>query len=385
MEQRRYAEVTRRAFHRAWSHFEQYCEESGQPFPSRKDGVAYLDADGLMGRCRVESLRIRKRATLCLFDLEEGGEFPRSYGNERIKTPECFVAVREKYTEWLEPRGLHPKTVYAKRHLAKKFLHFLDSFGVKAIEGLQSRHVYAYLAEFDDCTSMAKSAHLFFLREFLNFLVDSYSLDPAIGGLFPVILVNRNDVMPSFFTADEMKAALGTLDGSGRNPLRDRAIVLLAMQLGMRAGDIRELLCGHIDWRLGKISYVQQKTDRPINLPLPEECKYAILDYMKNERGQSDDPHVFVCIHAPHRSYSEYYTFHSVIARCYERAGIDTAGKHHGLHSVRHSVAINMLLADTPYPVIAGVLGHGNANTTKMYLRADVEHLRPLSLEVPNA
>jgi len=35
--------------------------------------------------------------------------------------------------------------------------------------------------------------------------------------------------------------------------------------------------------------------------------------------------------------------------------------------------------------VIGAVLGHGDANTTRRYLRVDAEHLRPLALEVPDA
>ena len=44
-----------------------------------------------------------------------------------------------------------------------------------------------------------------------------------------------------------------------------------------------------------------------------------------------------------------------------------------------------MLAGDVPYPVISGVLGHDNANTTRKYLAVDVERLRAMSLEVPHA
>ena len=66
-------------------------------------------------------------------------------------------------------------------------------------------------------------------------------------------------------------------------------------------------------------------------------------------------------------------------------AGVEPAGRHHGMHSLRHSAATNMLAGDVPYPVISGVLGHSNANTTRKYLAVDVERLRAMSLEVPRA
>ena len=49
------------------------------------------------------------------------------------------------------------------------------------------------------------------------------------------------------------------------------------------------------------------------------------------------------------------------------------------------SDATNMLAGDVPYPVISGILGHSNANTTRKYLAVDVERLRAMSLEVPHA
>src|SRR6266478_6456552 len=66
------------------------------------------------------------------------------------------------------------------------------------------------------------------------------------------------------------------------------------------------------------------------------------------------------------------------------RAGIVfPAGRSHGLHSLRGALAVAMLQADTPPPVVAAVLGHAAANTTAAhYLRLDTEHLRRCALDV---
>lgn len=77
------------------------------------------------------------------------------------------------------------------------------------------------------------------------------------------------------------------------------------------------------------------------------------------------------------------HTFHRMVTRAFADAGVETAGKHHGMHSLRHSAATNMLSCGTPYPMISSVLGHSSANVTKRYLSIDVESLRPLALEVP--
>ena len=65
------------------------------------------------------------------------------------------------------------------------------------------------------------------------------------------------------------------------------------------------------------------------------------------------------------------------------RAGIMfPARRYHGLHSLRGALAVAMLQADTPPPVVTAVLGHAAATTTAAhYLRLDTEHLRRCALD----
>ena len=57
--------------------------------------------------------------------------------------------------------------------------------------------------------------------------------------------------------------------------------------------------------------------------------------------------------------------------------------KKHGPHALRHSLAGFLLEKKTPLPVISEVLGHTNTESTKTYLRIDMESLRQCALEVP--
>lgn len=72
-----------------------------------------------------------------------------------------------------------------------------------------------------------------------------------------------------------------------------------------------------------------------------------------------------------------------MVEKAYADAGVDVDGKHHGMHSLRHSAATNMLSGGTGYPVISAVLGHSSVNVTRRYLSIDVESLRQIALEVP--
>jgi integrase/recombinase XerD len=51
---------------------------------------------------------------------------------------------------------------------------------------------------------------------------------------------------------------------------------------------------------------------------------------------------------------------------------------------MRHSLASNLLSNNTPMPVITGILGHKNSNSTNLYLRINIDSLRSVALEVPD-
>src|SRR5699024_12075409 len=57
--------------------------------------------------------------------------------------------------------------------------------------------------------------------------------------------------------------------------------------------------------------------------------------------------------------------------------------KRHGAHSLRHSLASNLLKNNVSMPVISTVLGHQKTGTTKIYLKVDMEKLSLCPLPLP--
>ena len=151
----------------------------------------------------------------------------------------------------------------------------------------------------------------------------------------------------------------------------------------MRAGDIRDLKLNDIKWHLEKIEIIQGKTKNSLQLPLSEGLKYALIDYLKNGRPVSDDPHIFIRHRTPYGRFEKGNVFWSVINKYLVLAKIDVKDRKRGLHAMRHSLASNLLQENIPLPVISGILGHENSNTTMEYLRIDINQLRMAGLEVP--
>ena len=71
------------------------------------------------------------------------------------------------------------------------------------------------------------------------------------------------------------------------------------------------------------------------------------------------------------------------LGRYIMKAGIKfKKGERHGLHTLRNSLAKNMLDAGAPLPVISQTLGHQNVNTTAIYLKIDIDGLRKCALDI---
>jgi integrase len=201
--------------------------------------------------------------------------------------------------------------------------------------------------------------------------------------LFPVIFSNKFETIPSYYSTEEIREILICIDRDTVIGRRDYLVMLLAVQLGMRAGDIRQLKFNNIKWNLDAIEFIQEKTQNMLHLPLLENLKYALIDYLKNSRPESGSAYIFIRHRAPFIPFVTGNVFFGTINKYMKAAGISINHRKHGLHSMRHSLAGNLLKQNTPLPVITGVLGHESSNTTKLYLRIDIEQLRSVALEVP--
>jgi integrase len=159
-------------------------------------------------------------------------------------------------------------------------------------------------------------------------------------------------------------------------------MTLLASRLGLRASDIAHLTFSNIDWENSTIALSQFKTGKKIELPLLTDVGEAIIDYLKYGRKKSGSPKVFLYTRAPFTAMAN-AAVASVIGRTVNASGVDTTGRKHGAHALRHSLASRFLENREPMPVISEALGHQHTSTTMSYFRIDVGALRECALIIP--
>lgn len=141
----------------------------------------------------------------------------------------------------------------------------------------------------------------------------------------------------------------------------------------------------NIKWEKNCIELVQFKTKQPLTLPLFEDVGNAVIDYLRNGRPESPVPNIFIRHRVPYSAFNENNRLHHMLNTYIYKAGIVvTPEKSHGMHTLRHSLATELLKKEVPLPVISEILGHQRVETTANYLRVDTEQLRncTLSMEV---
>ena len=110
---------------------------------------------------------------------------------------------------------------------------------------------------------------------------------------------------------------------------------------------------------------------------------YDIIDYLKNGRPITDCENIFVVHNAPYKGKPFISTLGHNFNKALKRAGIPREEeKRTGWHSLRHSLATNLLQNNVEVTTISDILGHSDPQVAKHYLRVETDGLRKCALEV---
>lgn len=159
-------------------------------------------------------------------------------------------------------------------------------------------------------------------------------------------------------------------------------MLLLMARLGLRVGDVKNLKLTDIDWQSGELTILQAKTHNPLTLPLPEDVGGAIIRYLQGGRLITECSNVFVRHFPPFDAFSDYTKLYGMMARLIAKAGIPPEKRQGGVHSLRYSLATNLLRGQADPTTISHILGHTDPKTTKYYFRMDIPDLRLCALDV---
>jgi len=219
------------------------------------------------------------------------------------------------------------------------------------------------------------------LRAFLRFLEAEGRCRSHLARAVPTVPHWKLSSLPRHLEAGAVERLIDSCDLDKPVGVRDQAILLLLVRLGLRAGDIGDMRLNDIDWTTGTLT-VRGKGRREIILPLPQDAGDALLRYLVDVRPDVDIDRIFLCSNAPIRPLFKSASVSSIVMLALRRAGITNAPSR-GAHLLRHSAAVSMLRSGVSVDTISTVLRHGSADMTAYYAKVDVALLEKVAQPWP--
>jgi integrase len=163
---------------------------------------------------------------------------------------------------------------------------------------------------------------------------------------------------------------------SGEISLRDSAIVIMGLTVGIRACDLIRLRLTDVDWNNETISFSQSKTGNMVCLPLTPTVGNALARYITEERPATKHDTIFVRQYTPFGPFVDHSACHSIVSGVFRKAGICKDGRIAGMHMLRHNAASSMVKNAVPIETIAAILGHSSPDSTDIYITTDEQKLK---------
>jgi integrase/recombinase XerD len=221
-------------------------------------------------------------------------------------------------------------------------------------------------------SARTRNLRLTAIRSFFRFaLLEA----PEHAGVIERILAmpNKRCQRPliGYLTRPEIEGLLAAVDRATWIGRRDYALLLLAMQTGLRLAELTSLQ--HEDLTLGPGAYVHcvGKGRKERNTPLTKPTRRVLAAWIKEPR-RADSPFLFPSLAGGRLSAD---AVQDLVNKHVAAAGVkcpSLARKRVTPHVLRHTAAMELLQAGVDRSMIALFLGHESIATTQIYLDADL-------------
>ena len=192
-----------------------------------------------------------------------------------------------------------------------------------------------------------------------------------IARVLAIPLKRADRAIVTFLDDNEIDALLDAPDRSTWTGRRDHALLVLAVQTGLRASELTGLRCGDVHLTTGPHIRCAGKGRKNRITPLTPTTT-AILEIWLSERAGRPDEPAFPTARGGRLSRDALdHRITKYIAIAAQRCPT-LPEKRVTPHTLRHTAAMRLLHAGVDTTVIALWLGHERVDTTQIYLHADL-------------
>lgn len=213
------------------------------------------------------------------------------------------------------------------------------------------------------------------LRSFVSYLYKNKYIDSDIAQDLKV--PRRVDKEREYLTISDINKITDYLDNrveryKGEN-LRDKLIILLGMNCGLRKAEMMKLNWEDINLEEQRIKIIQSKGNKDRVVYFNSELKYILTKYRKNT-----DTYKGALVRGTFGKRITSCPLQRIFQRIYVESGVYREGL--TIHSLRHTYASNLRKKGVDLKIIKTLLGHSSLATTDRYLHVSAGDLKEAAM-----
>jgi site-specific recombinase XerD len=221
------------------------------------------------------------------------------------------------------------------------------------------------------------------VRGLVRFFISHSVLPACLEYAIPRTRRWSHATVPRRLSKADVKKIVKCNKGNTPIKLRNFAILLLLLRLGLRASEVNKLELKDIVWKDGAILLRAGKAHCERKVPLPEDVGMAIVQYLRVGRPKADTRRIFVTHSAPFSAFKNSSAIWHITRKSIKIAEINCPSG--GAHMLRHTAASLMVNEGASFKDVADVLGHKQLHTTAVYAKLNVHALAAVALPWPGA
>lgn len=289
-------------------------------------------------------------------------------------------------------RQASPRTIASYRDTLRLLLCFMQTTTGKAPsdldwDDLDDKAISAFLDHLESergNTARTRNLRLTAIRSLFHYAALHH---PEHAGVIQRVLAipakRFAKATVSFLSAEEAAALIDAPDLQRWEGRRDRALLVLALQSGLRVSELIGLDCTDIVLGTGGHVQCEGKGRKQRAVPLTNSAQQVLRVWMTERAGRSSDP-LFPTRTGRRLSPDAIERRVTVHAATAARSCASLQNKKLHPHVLRHSCAMSLLQARVDVAVIALWLGHADMRSTDAYIHADLTiKERALALTTP--
>ena len=259
--------------------------------------------------------------------------------------PDWSRKITDDYIKLRQKEGCEHSTALMCRSSCVRFFRFLESKEISDPDGITPALVKEFHSTDQHATPEGKNAYGVRIRRLLEYMAEENLVPQNLHLALSTQCAQRQKIITVM--SEEMVDAVYSYRESAESPieLRDTAIVMIGMRMGLRASDIVRLKVGDFDWKNRKISIVQTKTRKAITLPIPTDVGNSVYKYISQGRppsGALGVGFVFIRHNAPYSHLSR-RVCHYALNRVLSAHGLKLPPGQ-GFHITRRTFATRLLI-----------------------------------------